>query len=245
MRVLYAGDPTPTGGPTDGHCRGLSDIAAMAFPDAAGFNTDDPCEARDLARIYDYDLIVLDDALIGPDLPTWLADLRDMGVATPVLVVGPQAPGDGELAAAVLAAGADDYIRLPALAVEMVARARLAHDRAALKAWDVIEVGDLRLDPNSKRVEVCGADVALTGKEYQLLEFMLAQQGLPVSRRLVVRALYGPPDDDAPGEQIADILFDKLARKLCPTGRERHHLNRTWISGFHVELDAPAPRPSP
>src|SRR5450830_514824 len=133
-----------------------------------GFNvytTDLGEEGLDLGKLYDYDIICLD--LNLPDMHGYdvLKKLRTAKVGTPVLILS----GIGEMDSKVraLGFGADDYVTKPFHRDELVARIHAVVRRSKGHAQSVVQTGDLIVSLDQKTVEVSGARVHLTGKEYQ------------------------------------------------------------------------------
>ena len=134
-----------------------------------GFNiytTDLGEEGIDLGKLYDYDVIVLDLQL--PDMSGFevLKSLRLAKVQAPVLILSGNAIVEAKVKA--LGFGADDYMTKPFHKDELVARINAIVRRSKGHAQSVIQTGDLRVNLDTKTVEVNGARVHLTGKEYQL-----------------------------------------------------------------------------
>src|SRR5271163_4493493 len=133
-----------------------------------GFNvytTDLGEEGLDLGKLYDYDIIVLD--LNLPDMSGYdvLKKLRTSKVETPILILSGMAEPDKKVKG--LGFGADDYLTKPFDREELVARIHAIVRRSKGHAQSVIQTADLVVNLDQKTVEVSGARVHLTGKEYQ------------------------------------------------------------------------------
>jgi two-component system cell cycle response regulator CtrA len=124
-------------------------------------------ESLELARLYDYDIIVLD--LMLPDMEGYevVRRLRAARIETPVLILSgltrPQAKVRG------FGMGADDYITKPFDQHELVARIQAIVRRAKGFSQPTLSVGPLTLNLGSREVVVEGRNVHLTGKEYAVL----------------------------------------------------------------------------
>ena len=137
---------------------------------AEGFNvytTDLGEEGLDLGKLYDYDIICLD--LNLPDMHGYdvLKKLRVAKVQTPVLILSGIAELDSKVRA--LGFGADDYVTKPFHREELIARIHAVVRRSKGHSQSVIRTGKLAVNLDAKTVEVDGARVHLTGKEYAML----------------------------------------------------------------------------
>ena len=113
----------------------------------------------------------------------------------PVLLLG---PNDEDLVTRALSAGADDYLLLPLRPAELVARVRAVLRRSprlrrpADNAGAAIEVGDVRLDPESHEVTLHGRRVHMPLREFELLKLLMQNAGLVLSRATLLARLWGP-----------------------------------------------------
>ena len=139
------------------------------------YTTDLGEEGIDLGKLYDYDIIVLDLQL--PDMSGFevLKALRVAKVQTPVLILSGNAIVEAKVKA--LGFGADDYMTKPFHKDELVARIQAVVRRSKGHSQSVITTGKLTVNLDAKTVEVDGARVHLTGKEYQMLELLSPAQG--------------------------------------------------------------------
>ena len=179
-----------------------------------GFNvytTDLGEEGIDLGKIYDYDLILLD--LNLPDVSGLevLRTLRRGKNETPVLILSGTLEIDSKVKA--LSLGADDYMTKPFHKDELVARIHAIVRRSKGHAQSVISTGDLTVNLDTKTVEVTGARVHLTGKEYQMLELLSLRKGTTLTKEMFLNHLYGGMDE--PELKIIDVFICKLLKKLA------------------------------
>ena len=139
------------------------------------YTTDLGEEGVDLGKLYDYDIILLD--LNLPDMSGFevLRSLRVSKVKTPILILTGLAGIEDKVRG--LGFGADDYMTKPFHKDELVARIHAIVRRSKGHAQSVIQTGDLVVNLDTKTVEVNGARVHLTGKEYQMLELLSPAQG--------------------------------------------------------------------
>jgi DNA-binding response OmpR family regulator len=157
-----------------------------------------------------YDLLIVDVLLPGLDGFALCRELRAHQVATPLLLL--TALGEVEQRIAGLDAGADDYLGKPFAFGELDARVRALLRRGGRDKSPVLRVGDLTLDTRTHLVERDGRAIALTGKEYALLEYFLRHPGHVLSRAQLVEHVW-----DFAAEHLSNVLevfIANLRRKL-------------------------------
>ncbi len=154
--------------------RGLSEQGLTA--DVASTGED----ALVMAGSSEYDAIVLDVILPGIDGFVTCRRLRQDGVWAPVLML--TARGAVEDRVAGLDGGADDYLTKPFSFAELLARLRALIRRGQSKRPAIVEVGDLRLDPATRQVWRGDTEVALSAKEFSVLEVFMRRPGHVLSR---------------------------------------------------------------
>jgi two-component system OmpR family response regulator len=128
-----------------------------------------------MAGSTDYDAIVLDVMLPGMDGFEVCKRLRDDGVWSPVLMLTARDAVDDRVQG--LDTGADDYLTKPFSFAELAARLRALVRRDPVERPTVLQVGDLHLDPSSKRVWRGGTDIGLSAREFALLETFMRRPG--------------------------------------------------------------------
>ena len=187
--------------------------------EAEGFAADVALTGTDglwMARENPYDAIVLDILLPGLNGYQVCATLREEGVWTPILMLTAK---DGEYdEAEALDTGADDYVTKPFSFVVLVARIRALIRRGATERPAVLETGDLRFDPATRRAWRGEAEVDLTAREGALLEFLLRRKGDVVSKREILDHVWDYTFDGDPN--IVEVYVGHLRNKLDrPFGR--------------------------
>src|SRR5665213_1651440 len=196
-----------------------------------GFNvytTDLGEEGVDLGKIYDYDLILLD--LNLPDMSGLevLRTLRVGKINTPVMILSGTSEIDTKVKT--FSGGADDYMTKPFHKDELVARIHAVVRRSKGHAQSVIKTGDITVNLDAKTVEVNGAHVRLTGKEYQILELLCLRKGTTLTKEMFMNHLYGGMDE--PELKIIDVFICKLRKKLSVAGGRADHIQTNWGRGY-------------
>jgi len=139
-----------------------------------------------------------------------LAAMRRRGDARPVLVLTARDALADRVAG--LDAGADDYMVKPFELDELAARLRALLRRSAGRAAPVLRHGDIELDPAAHEVRRGGEPVSLSGREFALLEALLARPGAILSRAQLEEKLYGW--EDAVESNAVEVHLHALRRKL-------------------------------
>jgi two-component system response regulator QseB len=157
-----------------------------------------------------FDIVLLDLGLPRKDGLTVLRQMRERGDATPVIII--TARDDVPSRVAGLDSGADDYLVKPFDLDELAARMRVALRRSAGRGDPFIEHGDIRMDPVTRQVRKAGAPVALSAKEFAVLEALLLRPGAVLSRAQLEDRLYG--FGDAIDSNAVEVYVHALRRKL-------------------------------
>jgi DNA-binding response OmpR family regulator len=171
-------------------------------------------EADASVRDHEYEVILLDLGLLDMTGDTLLQRWRAAGIATPVIVL--TARGLVEDRVSMLDLGADDYMVKPYDVSELLARMRALKRRSAggADATDVQRVGPLELAQASRSVRWKGQTVALTAKEYDLLEALVMRRPRVLSRSQIEESLYGWGDEVE--SNSIEVYVHFLRRKISP-----------------------------
>jgi two-component system cell cycle response regulator CtrA len=192
------------------------------------YTTDLGEEGIDLAKLYDYDLILLD--LVLPDINGHdvLRQLRVARIDTPILILSGETDTENKMRG--FGSGADDYLTKPFHREELIARIHAIIRRSKGHSQSIIKTGDIEVNLDGKTVEVRGNTVHLTGKEYQMLELLSLRKGTTLTKEMFLNHLYGGMDE--PELKIIDVFICKLRKKLSEaTGRE-NYIETVWGRGY-------------
>ncbi|OYW55316.1 MAG: DNA-binding response regulator [Rhodobacterales bacterium 32-66-7] len=194
----------------------------------------------DLAKLYDYDLILLD--LNLPDMSGHevLRQVRQARVTTPILILSGSDDTESKLKG--FGFGADDYLTKPFHREELVARIHAIIRRSKGHSQSVIKTGTIAVNLDAKTVDVDGKTVHLTGKEYQMLELLSLRKGTTLTKEMFLNHLYGGMDE--PELKIIDVFICKLRKKLAEATGGHNHIETVWGRGY-VLRDPSAPVPVP
>ncbi|WP_170466869.1 MULTISPECIES: response regulator transcription factor CtrA [Ruegeria] len=185
-------------------------------------------EGIDLAKLYDYDLILLDLNLPDMNGHEVLRQLRIARVETPILILS--GADDTESKIKGFGFGADDYLTKPFHREELVARIHAIIRRSKGHSQSVIHTGRVAVNLDAKTVEVDGQTVHLTGKEYQMLELLSLRKGTTLTKEMFLNHLYGGMDE--PELKIIDVFICKLRKKLSNATGGDNYIETVWGRGY-------------
>jgi DNA-binding response OmpR family regulator len=172
------------------------DLEAQAFVGRAlresGFVVDTASDGEaglERALEADYDVVILDVGLPGKDGFEMLRRMRAAGVSSPVLFLTAHAEVERRIEG--LNLGADDYLGKPFAFAELLARIRAIARRQRPAGSGALQVADLQLDSERHAVSRAGQRIHLTPKEFQLLEYLMANTGFVASRTMIAEKIWG------------------------------------------------------
>ena len=185
-----------------------------------GFTVDVALDGTDglwLATEGTYDVIVLDIMLPGRNGYQICADLREAGNWTPIIMLTAKS-GDLDEAEA-LDTGADDYLTKPFSFAVLVARIRALLRRTAGRDPAPVATGDLRIDPAQRRVWRGEAEIELTARQFDVLEFLMRRAGEVLSKTQIVDGVW---DYGFDGDlNIVEVYIRRLRTRIDePFGRQ-------------------------
>ena len=169
----------------------------------------DGVEALDVAAGFVPDLVVLDLGLPGMDGVEVCRRLRDDG-DVPILMLTARAETEDRVTG--LDSGADDYLVKPFERKELLARIRALLRRRPPRGAASLEVGDLTLNPDTREVRRGEREIELTNREFELLEFLMRNERLVVSRERLLDEVWGY--DPMAATNTIDVFISNLRRKL-------------------------------
>jgi DNA-binding response OmpR family regulator len=164
-----------------------------------------------MATTEPYDLAIIDRMLPGDkDGLAIIKGMRDQKVHTPVLLL--TALGSVKDRTTGLDSGADDYLVKPFALEELLARVRALLRRPAEQHGTVLKAGDLSLDTVTFGVTRAGKEISLTNKEYGLLEYLLRNQGRPLSKENIIAHVWDYDADILPN--TVEVYIKYLRAKI-------------------------------
>jgi two-component system, OmpR family, response regulator MprA len=169
----------------------------------------DGIEALDVAAGFVPDLVVLDLGLPGLDGVEVCRRLRSDG-DVPILMLTARAETEDRVTG--LDSGADDYLVKPFERKELLARIRALLRRRPPRGAASLEVGDLTLNPDTREVRRGEREIELTNREFELLEFLMRNERLVVSRERLLDEVWGY--DPMAATNTIDVFISNLRRKL-------------------------------
>ena len=183
------------------------------------------------AQAGDYDVIILDVRLPGGTGFDLCAQLRRNAVDTPVLMLTALDAVDDRVRG--LTAGADDYLTKPFAFRELVARLQaLARRRALAVTPAILRVADLEMDVGARVVRRAGRPIALTAKEFALLELLLRHSGQVVDRSAITAHIWD--DNHDPFANVLEVLVRRLRSKI-DDGFEPKLIVTVRGAGYRIE----------
>ena len=172
----------------------------------------DGVQAASAVAAEKYDLVLLDLGLPRKDGLSLLRSWRERGVDVPVLVITARDAVPDRVAG--LDAGADDYLVKPFDLDELSARVRAILRRRAGRSAAALRLGELEIDTAARRVRWKGNEVALSAREYALLEALADRPGAYLTRAQLEERLYGWDEEIA--SNAVEVHIHALRRKIAP-----------------------------
>ena len=210
----------------------LKEITAKRLK-AEGYGVD-TCDNGKDAQYYiehtPYDLILLDVMLPGTDGTTVLKNIRIKGINTPVLLLTARDSIEDRVTG--LDNGADDYLTKPFAFVELLARIRVILRRRSNEASNKLVLGDLIMDLATHQVTRAGTEISLSAKEYAILEYMMHNKGMVLSRSRIEEHVWNY--DFEGGSNVVDVYMRYLRKKIdAPFEKKMIHTVRG--SGYVIK----------
>jgi two-component system cell cycle response regulator CtrA len=190
--------------------------------------TDRGEDGLELAKLYDFDIIVLD--LHLPDIDGYevVRRLRAAKVQTPVLILSGRSDPMDKVRG--LTGGADDYLTKPFNRAELTARVQAIVRRSKGHAQSIIQTGRMLVNLDARSVEVGGVRLHVTGKEYAILELLSLRKGTTLTKEMFLDHLYGGMDE--PELKIIDVFICKLRKKISAATGGDSYIETVWGRGY-------------
>ena len=189
----------------------MTDKSVFAFPSYATLLAVDGEQGLRLGESAECAVIVLDRMLPFVDGLAIIRDLREAGIVTPALIISALGEVDDRVRG--LRAGGDDYLVKPFAFVELLARIEALARRSATVAKEtMLRVGDLELDLVSRTVNRGGRDIKLLPREFQVLEYLVRNEGHVVPRTMLLEKVWDLHFD--PSTNIIDVYVGRVRRKV-------------------------------
>ena len=189
-------------------------------------------QALDYVLYGEYDLIITDIMMPKIDGYELIKQLRVKGNSTPVIMLTAKDSLDDKILG--LDSGADDYIVKPFEFDELLARIRVLMRRNYGFATNIIQVDDVVLDISKKLVTRSGKSISLTGKEYEVLEYLFKNKQGIISREQILNHVW---DYDYEGaSNIIDVIIKNIRKKL-DVGSKKPIIHTKRGLGYFVKED--------
>jgi two-component system copper resistance phosphate regulon response regulator CusR len=167
-------------------------------------------EALELAEVNPYDLVILDVMLPKKNGFSVCRELRQQGIMTPILMLTARSQLEDKVRG--LQQGADDYLTKPFAFEELLARCQALLRRSQDYKTQNLKVGDLVLDPVSRKVSRGERQISLTGKEYALLEYLMRNKGRIITQTMLIEHVWDMNYDGL--SNIVNVYINHLREKI-------------------------------
>jgi len=185
-------------------------------------------EGAELARLYEYDLIVSDLLLSDITGAEVIKKLRLANIRTPIIIISGNVAISQKVNCFNL--GADDYIVRPCDRNELIARIQAIVRRSKGYADSVIQIGQMVINLDTKVITIAGTPLKLTKKEYDLVELLALRQGMTVSKEQLLNHLYGAMDE--PDMKILDVFLWRIRDKIAKIAGKKKYIQTVWGRGY-------------
>jgi len=189
-------------------------------------------EASEFIRGAEYDAVILDITMPKKDGLTVVREMRRAGNMTPVLFLSARDTVSDRVAG--LDSGADDYLVKPFSYDELLARVRVLTRKYTGNKTNVYTLGDLEVNTEARSAKRGGRDLGLSSKEYALLEYMIRNKGVVLSRESIENNIWNY--DYAGGTNVVDVYMSYL-RKKVDAGFDSKLIHTVWGSGWVLKED--------
>ncbi|MBI4858762.1 MAG: response regulator transcription factor [Candidatus Riflebacteria bacterium] len=185
------------------------------------------------ATTYHYDLVILDLMLPGKDGIQVCRALRSVGMGAPILMLTARSTMADKVTG--LDSGADDYLTKPFAFEEFLARVRALLRRGPSGDPAPLVVGDLVLERSTRRARRAGGEIALTNREFALLEFFMRRRGEVLSRAVLAEHVWGLGFDSE--SNVIEVTVSHLRGKV-DKGQGKQLIHTLRGAGYVMREDA-------
>lgn len=185
----------------------------------------------DLASTEEYDVIILDRMLPEMDGVTVCLELRKKNIHTPILMLTAKSQVHDKVEG--LNTGADDYLTKPFSFEELIARIRALSRRPKQSLQTLLVIDDLTLDPKTYEVRRGGKDIKLSNKEFILLEYMMRNNGLILTKDQIISHVWDYDADVLPN--TVEVYIRNLRSKIDIPFLQGKQLIKT-VRGFGYKI---------
>jgi DNA-binding response OmpR family regulator len=154
--------------------------------------------------------------LPGRDGLSILKGLRKSGNATPIILLTARNELDDRLEG--LSLGADDYLAKPFFVEELIARIQALLRRVSGERQNILAVGELRLDRIAREVTWYGQSVDLSGREFNLIEYLMRSPGRVFTRTQILEHVWDYDFD--PSTNVVDVCIQRIRKKMISIGAD-------------------------
>ena len=183
-----------------------------------------------MARVNDYDVIILSDSLPKRNSTDVCRDIRDANKSTPIIIVSETANIKEKIS--LLREGADDHMVKPFSFEELAARVQAILRRPAIKYKPILDIETITLDCHNQRVTRGEKQIYLTRKEFALLEYLMRNKGSIVSRSMIMEHVWN--DETDPFSNTIESHILNLRKKLC--SRRRRLIHNVPGRGYKIDV---------
>lgn len=181
--------------------------------ESEGYSVDscfDGEEALHFVSVGEFDAIIMDIMMPHINGIEAVKHLRTYGNTTPVIFLTAKDSVSDRVTG--LDAGAEDYLVKPFAFEELLARIRVMTRKSAGNTTNIFTISDLALDTEKKTVTRCGENISLSAKEYEILEYMIINQGIVLSREKIENHVWN--FDYSGGTNVVDVYIRYLRKKV-------------------------------
>lgn len=190
-------------------------------------------EGVEIAKLYDYDIIILD--LLLPDVDGYevLLRLRSAKINTPILILSALSNTENKIKG--FKVGADDYLTKPFNTEEIIARIFAIVRRSRGLSDSKIKIGKMIINLDSKVIEYENILVECTKSEYDIIKLLALKKNSVVSKEMILNKLYGEKSKDTPNIKIVDVFLYNLRKKLDKTTGGKKYIQTIWGKGYMLK----------